>query len=375
MRPVSAAFLRTIRGSHTMAARATVLSTFQTGVQPTGTTIDIIDGQVTVDGTANIRSTLDLTTDGTGMWPTAVADLLAPYGNEIFVERGVQYGNGTTEYCSLGYFRIEAPAQDEPPDGPIRLTAKDRMASVVDARLLSPVQFLATDTYGSVVTALITEVYPSATIQWDDSTNTETLDRALIAEEDRYAFLNDLVTSRGKIWYWDHRGILVITDVPDPTVSVFDVNAGENGVLVSASRQLSREGVYNAVVAQGEGADTQTPIRGVAIDSDPTSPTFFYGTFGPVPRYYSSPFITAQSQADSAAAALLRQSLGLPYSVDFTAVPNPALEPYDPVAVRFATRSGVELHILQSLTVPLVEDKALTSTTREQTTVLIGAVT
>lgn len=374
MRPVSAAFLRTIRGSHTMAARATVLTTFQTGTQPSGTEVPIIAGQATVDGTADIRSTLDLTTDGTGMWPNEVADLLAPYGNEVFIERGVQYGNGTTEYCSLGYFRIDTPAQDEPPNGQIRLTCKDRMAGIIDGRLLTPVQFMSTDTYGSVVSQLVTEVYPAATIQWDDSTDTETLGRPLIAEEDRYGFLNDLVTSRGKIWYWDHRGILLITDAPNPGVPVFEVNAGANGVLVSASRQLTRQGVYNALVAQGEAADTSAPVRGVAIDQDSGSPTYFYGPFGPVPKFYSSPFLTTQVQAQNAAAQLLRQNLGLPYNVDLTAIPNPALEPYDPVLVRFSSGSGAEIHILQSLTVPLVEDQPLTASTREQTVVLIGSL-
>lgn len=372
MRPVSAAFLRTVRGSHTMAARATVLTSFQTGTQPVGTVIPIIDGQVTIDGTADIRSTLDLTTDGTGMWPNAVADLLAPYGNEVFAERGIQYGNGTIEYCSLGYFRIESPAQDDPPNGPIRLTGKDRMAGLIDGRLLTPTQFQSTDTYGAVVTALVTEVYPSATIQWDDTTDSEAIGRGLIAEEDRFAFLDDLVRSVGKIWYWDYRGVLLITDPPDPTSAVFTVDAGENGVLISASRQLTRERVYNAVVAQGEGADTNTPVRGVAIDLSPTSPTYFYGPFGPVPRYYSSPFITTTTQAQMAAASLLRQNLGLPYSVDFNTIANPALEPYDPVLVRFASSSGAELHVLESVTVPLTEDKSLSSSTREQTTVLIG---
>lgn len=374
MRPVSDRFLRTIRGSHTMAARATVCTTFQTGTQPTGTTIPILSGSVTVDGTADIRSTLDMSTDGTGMWPDEVGDLLAPYGNEIFIERGVKYGNGTTEWCSLGYLRIDSPQQDNPPDGPIRINAKDRMAGIVDGRLITPAQFMSTDTFGDVVTALVTEVYPSATIEWDDSTDTDTIGRTLIAEDNRYGFLNDLVTSVGKIWYWDYRGVLVIRDVPDPAVSVFDVDAGENGVLLSSSRQLTREGVYNAVVAQGEAPDTNVPVRAVAYDSNPNSPTYFYGQFGPVPRYYSSPFITTSGQALSAASSILRQNLGLPYNIDFTAVPNPALEPFDPIRVRMAVRSGSQVHVLESLTVPLTHADALKGSCREQTTVLIGSL-
>jgi len=318
---------------------------------------------------------VDLSTDGTGMWPVAAADLLAPYGNELFIERGVRYGNGVTEWCSLGFFRIDSPQQDNPPNGPIRISGKDRMAGIIDGRLLTPAQFMSSDTYGGVVSALVTEVYPGATIEWDDADDeARTLGRSLIAEEDRYGFLNDLVTSLGKIWYWDYRGILLVTDPPDPTVPVFDVDAGENGVLLTASRQLTREGVYNAVVAQGEGADTNAPVRAVAFDSNAASPTYFYGPFGPVPRFYSSPFITTTDQAISAAGAILRQNLGLAFNIDFTVVPNPALEPYDPVRVRLAGGAGSQVHVLESLTVPLTHAESLKGSCREQTTVLIGSL-
>lgn len=373
MRAVTAAFLTTLRGSHTMVARARVLTTFQTGTAPTGTEVAIMAGQVIADATADVRSTLDLTTDGTGQWPRHVDDLLAPYGNEIFVERGIDYGNGTLEYVSLGYFRIEGPSQDNPPDGPIRIVGKDRMQAIIDGRLTSPRQFASTDTYGAVVTALITEVYPSATIQWDDATDLSTLDRSLITDELRFEFLDDLITSLGKIWYWDYRGVLVITDPPSPSDPVWDVDAGAGGVQVSTARALSREGVYNAVVASGEALAAEAPpVRAVAIDANPLSPTYYYGRFGPVPRFYSSPFLTEVAQCEAAAAAMLRAQLGLPYTVDFTAVPNPALEPYDPVRIRYSD-GQLETHVLESVTVPLTESEALSATTREQTTVLIGS--
>ena len=374
MRPVTDAFLRTITGSHTMTARARVVTGFPTGTAPAGTEIPILAGEATLDATADVRSSLDLTTDGTGMWPTVVNDLLGPYGNEIFVERGVDYGNGTTEWCSLGYFRIQAPSQANPPDGPIRIEGKDRMQGIVDARLLAPAQFVSSDTYGDVADALVLEVYPTATIEWDDSSDTIAIDRALICEEQRFAFLDDLVRSLGKIWFWDYRGVLVIRDPANPADPVYEVVAGEGGVLVSASRRLSRVGVYNAVVASGEGTDTTTPARAVAIDNSTESPTYYYGPFGPVPRFYSSPFITNDTQAASAAESTLRQALGLPYNVDFSAIPNPALEPLDPVRIRYASSAGAETHVLESLTVPLTEDEALTASPREQTTVLIGTI-
>jgi hypothetical protein len=380
MRPVSEAYLRTVRGSHTAAFRARVVTGLTTGTDPDGTEITILGGDVQLDANADVYSTLDMSTDGTGMWPRRASDLLAPFGNEVFVERGVVVAGGSTEWVSLGYHRIQAPEQDDAPDGPIRISGRDRMAGIIDARLVAPIQFTAATTVGSIVDQLVLEVYPTATIEWDDSTDLELLGRSLVAEEDRHGFLDELITAHGKRWRWDHRGILIIFTPPSSTVPVFDVTHGRNGVLIEMGRQLTREGIYNGVVATGEAADTEDPVRGLAVDDNPSSPTYWHGentsgrTFGKVPRFFASEFLTTAAQCDSAAAAMLRRQLGAPYSVDFSAVPNGALEPLDPVKVTYSDRGQSEVHVLERLTVPLEAESALTATTREQTLIVIGQV-
>lgn len=370
MRPVSARFLSSLRGSHAAAVQAFVVAAGQTGTSPTGTELAVLAGDVELDAGAAVRSTVSLTVDGTGAFPTAASDLLAPYGNEVFVRRGIAYGGGSVEWVSLGYFRIKGVEQDEAPDGPIRIAGQDRMAGIVAARLVAPVQFAATDTYGAVVDQLVTEVYPAAVINWDDTTDTDPLGRSLIAEEDRFQFLDDLVTGLGKIWYFDHRGELAIKDLPDPGAPVWDVDSGIGGVLLDLGREISDEGVYNAVVVTGEALDTTTPPSAVAYDNNPDSPTYWNGDFGKVPRFYTSSFITTTAQAQTTANALLRGNLGVPYNVDFQAIVNPALEPWDPVVVRLHGRA--ETHILSRLTVPLTAEQAMTADTREQTLVVIG---
>lgn len=378
MRDVSDRFLETLRGSHTAVFRARVVSQFLTGTNPAGTEIPITGGNVKFKADATIRATLDLTT--TAPWPRRASDLLAPYGNEIYVERGLAYGNGQREFVGLGYFRIDTPEQDETPDGEITITGQDRMAGIVDGRFLAPVQFAATLTNGQVVEQLIWGVYFFAgIIEWDDTAvRDDTVNRSVIAEDDRVGTLKEFLTSLGKVGYWDHRGIFVIKTPPstlgDP---VWTVDAGEQGVLVQMSRALTREGVYNAVVATGEASDTTAPARAVAYNLDTTSPTYWNGRFGKVPRFYSSPFITSDSQAASAAAALLRQQLGLPYQVELESIVNPALEPYDVLGVRYPRSSRnrslrTEKHIVDEVTIPLVEGTAEKLGTREQQRELIG---
>lgn len=374
MRPVSQKFLDSLNGSGGDVFQALVVEPGQTGAEPTGTEIAILGGDVQLDANSAIRSTLALDTDGFNMFPDQSSDLLAPYGNEVFIRRGQIFGGGSIEWVSLGYFRINDVEQDEAPDGPIRIAAQDRMAAIVEGDLLAPVQYASTAKFGDILEELVQEIYPWATIEWDDGTDLDPIGRSLIADDQvdasRYTFLNELVRSLGKIWYWDYRGVLVVKDVPPQDEPVWDVHSGEDGILISLGKSLSREGVYNAVIATGEALDSVAPSRAVAIDNNPDSPTYFYGSFGQVARKYSSPFITTDAQALSAAGAILRQSLGLPYNVDFRTIGNPALEPLDAVSV--GIKGSTETHVIETLTIPLVVDQAMAATTREQTLVVIG---
>lgn len=373
MRAISDKFLRSLTGSYTMTVRAQVVFPGQEGTAPIqGTEIDIFRGEVNLDSTADIRSWLTLETDGDGLFPDNADDLWAVYGDEVFIQVGINYGGQASEWVSLGYFRINTVSQNDHPQYPLTITAQDRMANIIDARITDPWQFTATETYGDIVMYLVDEALTwSPTIEWDDDSDIQTIGRTLIAEEDRFGFLNDLVTSLGKIWYWDYRGVLVIKDPPSEDEPVWTVNAGENGILFSLTRELTRNGVYNAVVAYGEALDTLEPSRYLAVDDNPDSPTFWYGNFGHVPMFYFSPFITTDAQAESAAKSLLRQNLGVPYNVDFSTVINPALEPWDPVLVQFEDKNQV--HIIEKIRIPLGEvPEPMTATTRQQTLVILG---
>lgn len=362
MRPVSSEFLAAVRGSHRMVADARVLTSYQEGVNPTGESIVILNGNVTLNGSSDIRSSVTMRTDGNRAWADETADLLTPYGNELFVRRGIDFGNGTVEWVSQGYFRLYDVEQTRAPNGPITLLGYDRMIGIREARLTRPIQFPAGTLLETVVDTLVLEVYPDATIEWDDSTGSTALTREQTAIDDRYKFLEELVTSYSKIMYFDHRGILVIKTQPSDTTPIFNVNSGKDGVLIDLARSRSREGVYNAVVVNGESADTLAPARAVVEDLDTTSPTYWNGRFGKVPRFYSSTFITTDTQANATARALLERSIGLPYSVSFNAVPNPALEPYDPIGV--ITPQDQERHVIDTLVIPLVSSEPMRGTTR-----------
>ena len=371
MRPVTDEFLTTVRGSHQMAAHAYVVAPGQTGVNPLGIEIPILSGDVKYDSTADIRATLDLTTSDQD-WRPALDDALTPYGTEIFVQRGVQYGNGSEELVSQGYYRIYDVDQDTAPKGSLAIAARDRMSGIIDARPLAPQQFGDGTSVASVFDFLVGEVYPGAVILFDFDAGATLFTASHTLEDDRYQFLKDIADSFGKVMYWDYAGRLRVETAPDPTGSVFDVHHGEGGVIAKASRSLSRQGVYNAIVATGEPVGEAAPVRGVALDLNPASPTYWNGPFGKVPKFYSSTFLTTNEQCVTAATEMLRRQLGVPYSLDFTAVPNPALEPLDPVSVSYTDDQAPEVHVIETLTIPLDSGAAMAATTRQQ---ILGGVT
>jgi hypothetical protein len=347
-----------------MCGRARICPPGQTGVDPDGEEIPLFDGDVQLDANAEIRGSVSISTDSR-FWPTDATSLATPYGNELFIERGIVLGTGTRELVSQGYYRIESVEQDEIP-GRITISGKDRMAAVVDGKLLAPRQFTTSTTLQTVVETLVLEVVPDATFDMDADFSSATLGRQVIAEEDRFAFLHDAVRSHGKIWYWDHTGALRITTPPDPAAPVFDVDHGNNGVLVGLRRTVSRDGMYNVVIVEGEAPDSNEPVRAVAYDADASSPTYWLGPFGQVPRQFSSTFVTDSGQAKIAAETFLRRVLGLPYKVDFQTVPNPALEPEDPI--RLVSPQLSQVHIIDRLTLPLTNDgNPVSATTRQLT--------
>lgn len=371
MRPVSVELLDTLRGSHQMDARARVVTSWQTGVNPDGDEVVIYGGDVQLDSSADIRGSCTLETDGTN-WIPKPDQLLTPYGNELFIERAVVFGDGRREWVSQGYFRIDSVEQaGSNVNDPLQITAFDRMSGLVEAKLEAPRQFTANHTILQVFESLVLEVYPAASIVTDAETNLAAvaLGRTQVVEQDRFAFLRDVTRAIGRVMYWNHRGELFVGKPPDPTEPVYTVDAGARGVLVSHRRSLNRESVFNAVVATGEAPDTSDPVFAIARDMSPTSPTYWAGKFGKVPRFYTSPLITTTAQAETAAVTLLQRSIGLPYQIDFQTIPNPALEPLDPVLV--STKQGTEVHILDKITLPLTAEQAQTATTREQTEIKI----
>ncbi len=353
-------FFEAIRGPHMLATLAIV-------TPPTGdpVIVDVNDGTVTIDRTADQRRRLDLTVADPSLYPEAPGDALNVYGSEVAIWRGVEYSTGATELAQLGVFRIQDVSRSVP-DESVTLTGWDRSMQCVDFRFRVPRKFgslLATD----LIVGLITEVYPSAsfTITTADAT---TIPKHHV-DRDRWAEIQRVAQVIGCEVFADANGDWVIQDVPDPTtaVPVWQVDAGPGGVLVGTQDTVTRDGAPSVVIAIGETVSgNNAPIVSASphgYDNDPTSPTYYLGAFGIVPRFYSSPHIRTQAQANRVADSQLADHKGVTRTISFDAVPNPALDAGDAITVTHPDGTS-ELHLIDALTIPLAPGGVMTGETR-----------
>ena len=363
MRSASPALREALTRSHQVATRVEILDAGAVEM-----TIDtVIDGAVTLDQTAAIRGRADLTLvdDGElGLVPTSAYHPLAPYGNEFRVSRGVLLPTGP-ELVPVGIFRIDNVNVDDDPGAlTLQLAGQDRSARVADAKFEEPYQVAA----GTNVAVAIRD-----TIQLGvqglsfDFADVDAVTPLLNAEEggDRWAFCQEMAKTVGMTPLL--RCAAVVCSASDHRARRRrrrELVEGEGGVLLKAGSQWARAGAFNRVIATGENTGEAAPVRGVATDDNPLSPTYYYGPFGPVPYFYKSQLITSDDQAAAAARGLLAKQLGTTQSINFGAIVNPTLEPNDVLAITRA-RAGIdERHIVDQLTIPLTAEQPMTGRTR-----------
>ena len=135
--------------------------------------------------------------------------------------------------------------------------------------------------------------------------------------------------------YFDADGNWIFTRPAGDSDPVWRVDASEDGVMIGADESLSRTGVYNGVLVQGQNAATDAPLAALVVNDEPTSPTRWGGPFGKVARVEQSSSVQTVEQAEQAAQSLLDRRLTLQRSLSVTAAPNPALEAGDVITVAF----------------------------------------
>ncbi|WP_407563304.1 DUF5047 domain-containing protein [Streptomyces sp. 184] len=308
---------------------------------------------MTVDRGAAVRRTATVEVPDVSLLPWTAADYLAISGARLRIRRGIVFPGGLLETVPVFFGRLDTLAGD-PDTGPVTLTASGLEAVIADAKFEAPYSTRGATAAVTSITALIQDVLPDAVIA-STADNTGLGTRTWDREGDRWAAVQEIATAVGAEAYCNADGLFVIAELPDilATEPAWEVAAGASGVLIEANREFSRDGMYNVVVASGENTeDNAAAVTATAMDDDPTSPTYYLGPFGRVPRFYSSPTLTSSGLAQGAANKLLRDSVKPAVTADLTSLPNPCLEPGDVLRAVYGNGRR-DLHQVQSFSIDL----------------------
>ena len=347
MYPVSDEFLAAVREDHTDYCEAEF---FYRGVSKG--IVPIIGGDVSVDKSATIRRTCNLSFSGASpeLALPGVADYfdspLWPIGNEVQVRAGIQFDDGTRELVPMGLFRVSKPHMTHVGDElAIGISGFDRGRRISRAKWTTPYSVAKGTDYATAIKLAMQNRLPvlqdDMFVQWMKTDGTDgtpiytTPALTFTMDNDPWVEIQNMAKSFGAEVLFDGEGLPVLRPESDPvfTPSVFDYVAGEDCTWTHVTRELNDEETYNGVIAIGTSPDkmmdlTHQQPRAEAWDINPNSPTYYdplypdASEFGAVPFPYTSNLMTSNAQCQAAADAMLIRVAGILESVSFDGLNN-----------------------------------------------------
>ncbi|MBA0054301.1 DUF5047 domain-containing protein [Streptomyces sp. AJS327] len=357
MHEVTPEFLPALATDHGMVSQVDVIYDGATVAED----IPFIDGSVTVDGSSDTRRALTLTVPDPSVFPDSETDPYAVYGQQLYAQRGVQFINGDTEWVPLGFFVITS-VEGDVHTGPLTVQAAGLESLVKAAPFEAATSTGAALSPAAFIRAQLEEVIP--TVSFVDQSTNGTIGLAFTtwdADASRWDALMDVARSIGCDLFVNATGTFVLRDLPDinapGAATVWDVDAGEGGVLVAAEKSLTSEDVFNRVVVRGENtAEDVPPVFATATITDAKDPLRYSGPFGRRVKSYSSNLVVTTDQAQGTANALLRSYRAPNKTVKLSTVPNPALDSGDRIRVTYGNGMDPELYLVKSFEIPLDND-------------------
>jgi hypothetical protein len=336
MQSVSANFLAAVQGSTTPLFYADLWKSnnFIASLPlETGSCEITFDSDSEVQGSGSI---VVLDNDGS-LTPTSMGSDLTPFGSVVNIKAGFKLPGDVEEIISLGWFlindmEIEEAWKSYSKEGVTNLVRKgsritinlrDFMQKVVDYKFLVPTAPTQPTAWDEIV-YLVQDVIGTQTPSYAGYAD-QPIPYTLTYGEDRMQAVKDLAAVLGAEPVMLPNGKLTLKPLNQVQGSGNTAPAfGWNVNVSEYKKTLSREDVYNIVVAKGK-TETSNTLVGYAIKSD--GPTSFYGATGPRPIFFETDLLTTGTAVKAYAEAQLsalaaRQSQVVPIS----ALPNPAIE-------------------------------------------------
>ena len=316
--------------------------------------LEPVAGSFTQDARRNGRWDGRLSFAGDDLLPRRPGDLLTPFGTTVEVELGVQLLDDSVSSVPYGTYEISSAKTD--------VRAGQRMVDVglIDIsddveryRFETPLTIASGTDLGTMINTVVTNrtgVNPGVTPVGAALGVARVL--GLDTGTAPWSEILDILSSFSRTAWYDRVGhIQVGTLVPDPTSS-YPLDQ-----LTSLSANFDTR-PPNVIVARGESQDGSVPVQAVAVDDDPSSPTYA-GTgpgtspYGRVTQFFSSPLLLTVPQAQSAAQTILSQNIGA--GATYTLI-----RPYDPtITAGDVVSDNGAVYAVDAVTLDLTGDTSL----------------
>lgn len=316
--------------------------------------LEPVSGSITQDMRRNGRWDGRLSFAGDALLPRRPGDLLTPFGTRVTVELGLELLDGSVSTVPYGVFEISsARTRIDAGSRVVDVGLIDLSDQVERYRFESPYTVAAGADLGLMVAAVVTARTgrnPNVPLTGTDSATARYF--GLDPSTGPWSEILDVLAGYSLTAWHDRVGQIQIGSLaPDPDT------AYPLDLMTSLSADYDTR-PPNVIVARGEDQEGTPPVQAVAIDSDPSSPTYA-GTgpgtspYGRVTQFFSSPLLKTVAQAQTAANTILAKTVGA--GSTYTLV-----RPYDPTitAGDVVTLDGAALAV-DAVTLDLSGDTTL----------------
>lgn len=323
-------------------------------------------GQLVKDAGTYPRTTLDVQVPEKYLNPHTVSDVLMPFTTTVTASFGyTDPTSGVTASVVVATLRL-IQTTAERPGGALSLSCVD-LSSIVEGNPtpLDTTYAGGTTLVASIVTAVTNALAGRAPVLVNQLTAAQ---NAMLVPT-AYSWQGPPWSSHvepacdllGAEAFFDAAGRLVLRPVPVKAGSaLYTLTSGDGGVLTGMRSTVER--APNAVSLVYDRAGT--PVVGAWVDTRPGSPTAVAGGYLVRRIVEDRKGRPSAADADNAAKAYAQRVVGRVRTVEYRAVPVPWLEPGDTIGVEPVDKGPTELHVVQSVNLPLNHDP-MTVTTRD----------
>lgn len=354
MQQVTEEFLKSLTGSITPVVR---VDAWRAG-RLIAADLPVTGGQVTITAGQAIRSRVSVSvTDGSSeefkagsLVPRRQDDILHPLsGTELRISAGLKLAE-RDEWVALGrYVIVSADSGEEQwhlydrPGGSTAvvnaaattsLECSDLARKVQDDRFLAVEQPKTATTVAAEIARLLWGV-----VDWraPDGMPGVGVPADITYDADRLDACIKLAAAADMELIFRPDGVATLQS-PSLSAPVWTVASGdgEGSGLMTFSREVTRDGFYNAVQVTGATEEGKLPVRATATLNE--GPSRFNGPLGRIPFFFPNPLDTTQPSAERSAITRLGTLVkGRSQTISVTCAWNPALEVGDTILIRIPT--------------------------------------